>query len=57
MAEKTCGGTSLTSRRSASPSASPGTFSNDGDTISGRWEICHDGTTREHDFDLTYRRA
>jgi hypothetical protein len=34
-----------------------GTFSSDGETISGRWEICHDGTTWEHDFDLTYRKA
>jgi hypothetical protein len=34
-----------------------GTFSEDGTTIAGRWEICHDGTTWEHDFDLTYTRA
>ena len=34
-----------------------GTFSRDGRTIAGRWEICHDGTTWEHDFDLTYTRA
>jgi hypothetical protein len=34
-----------------------GTFSNAGETISGRWEICHDGTTWEHDFDLTYGKA
>jgi hypothetical protein len=34
-----------------------GTFSADGETISGRWEICHDGETWEHDFDLTYTRA
>jgi hypothetical protein len=34
-----------------------GTFSADGQTISGRWEICHDGETWEHDFDLTYTRA
>ena len=33
-----------------------GTFSSDGRTIEGRWEICHDGSTWEHDFDLTYRR-
>jgi hypothetical protein len=31
-----------------------GTFSQDGTTIAGAWEICHDGTTWEHDFDLTY---
>jgi hypothetical protein len=34
-----------------------GTFSNDGQTIAGAWEICHDGTTWEHDFDLTYVKA
>jgi hypothetical protein len=34
-----------------------GTFSADGRTIDGRWEICHDGTTWEHDFDLTYTRV
>jgi hypothetical protein len=34
-----------------------GTFSADGKTIAGRWEICHDGTTWEHDFDLTYTRG
>jgi len=34
-----------------------GTFSADGTTIAGRWEICHDGATWEHDFDLTYARG
>ena len=34
-----------------------GTFSDDGRTISGAGEICHDGTTWEHDFDLTYRKV
>jgi uncharacterized protein (TIGR02246 family) len=34
-----------------------GTFSSDGKTIAGAWEICHDGKTWEHDFDLTYIRA
>jgi hypothetical protein len=34
-----------------------GTFSDDGRTISGAWEICHDGTTWEHDFDLTYTKV
>ncbi len=34
-----------------------GTFSDDGTTIAGAWEICHDGTTWEHDFDLTYTKA
>ncbi len=33
-----------------------GRFSDDGDTIDGTWEICHDGKTWEKDFDLTYRR-
>jgi hypothetical protein len=33
-----------------------GTFSEDGQTIEGRWEICHDARTWEHDFDLNYRR-
>ena len=31
-----------------------GTFSDDGQSISGAWEINNDGTTWEHDFDLTY---
>ena len=35
-----------------------GTFSVDGDTIDGHWEISHDeGATWEHDFDLAYRRV
>jgi hypothetical protein len=34
-----------------------GTFTKDGTSIVGDWEICHDGTAWEHDFDLTYRRA
>ncbi len=33
-----------------------GRFSDDGATIVGRWEIAHDGSTWEHDFDLTYLR-
>jgi hypothetical protein len=33
-----------------------GSFSDDGKTISGAWEICHDGATWEHDFDLTYTK-
>jgi hypothetical protein len=33
-----------------------GRFSDDANTIEGAWEICHDGTTWEKDFDLTYRR-
>ena len=34
-----------------------GTFSADGRRIVGAWEICHDGTTWEHDFDLVYTRV
>ena len=34
-----------------------GTFSKDGKTIDGRWEISHDGTTWEDDLQITYRRA
>jgi hypothetical protein len=34
-----------------------GIFSDDGESIAGRWEICHDGKTWEHDFDLTYSKA
>ena len=35
-----------------------GTFSADGDTIDGRWEISHDeGATWEKDFDLVYRKV
>lgn len=34
-----------------------GTFSADGRRIVGAWEICHDGTTWEHDFDLAYTRV
>jgi hypothetical protein len=35
-----------------------GRLSDDATTITGAWEICHDGTTTtwEHDFDLTYAR-
>jgi hypothetical protein len=34
-----------------------GTFSQDGNTISGAWEKSAGGAGWEHDFDLTYRRA
>jgi hypothetical protein len=34
-----------------------GTFSQDGNIISGAWEKCLNGAGWEHDFDLTYRRA
>ncbi|MPZ82955.1 MAG: hypothetical protein GEV28_22190 [Actinophytocola sp.] len=33
-----------------------GTFADGGDTINAAWEKCFDGTTWEHDFDMTYRR-
>jgi hypothetical protein len=33
-----------------------GTFSDDGTTITGAWEICHDGRTWEHDFGLIYTK-
>jgi hypothetical protein len=34
-----------------------GTFSEDGNTISGAWEKCLAGAGWEHDFALTYRRG
>jgi hypothetical protein len=34
-----------------------GTFGDDGKTIDGRWEICHDGSTWEHDFDLIFTKV
>lgn len=34
-----------------------GRFSDDGNTIAGRWEISHDGTSWSDDFDLTYSRV
>ncbi len=34
-----------------------GTFRDDGRVITGSWEICHDGATWEHDFDLTYTKV
>jgi hypothetical protein len=33
------------------------TFSDDGNRITGRWEIAEDGTNYTTDFDLTYRRV
>jgi len=33
-----------------------GTISDDGEAIVGAWEICHDGTTWEHDFELIFRK-
>ena len=34
-----------------------GEFSDDGDTIAGRWEIKHPGSGWELDFPLTYTRV
>jgi hypothetical protein len=34
-----------------------GTFGDDGRTICGGWELAHDGSTWEHDFDLVYTRV
>jgi hypothetical protein len=34
-----------------------GRFSEDQRMIRGSWEICHDGTTWEHDFELTYTKV
>jgi hypothetical protein len=34
-----------------------GEIADDGQTIQGRWEIAHDRTTYEHDFDLHYARV
>ena len=34
-----------------------GTFSKDGKTITGRWEISDDGNTWRTDFELTYTKA
>jgi len=34
-----------------------GTFGDNGNTITGAWEKSTDGSTWEHDFDLTYRKV
>ena len=34
-----------------------GVFSDDGNTITGRWEIAHDHATYTADFDVVYRRV
>jgi hypothetical protein len=39
------------------PQRFSGTFADDGNTISGRWEKQEDGSSWATDFDLTYRRA
>jgi hypothetical protein len=33
------------------------TFSDDGNTMTGRWEIAEDGINYTTDFDLVYRRV
>ena len=33
------------------------TLSDDGNTITGRWEIAEDGTNYTTDFELIYRRV
>jgi hypothetical protein len=39
------------------PQRYTGTFSDEGMTITGRWEKAEDGSTWETDFGLTYRRV
>jgi hypothetical protein len=34
-----------------------GKFSEDGNTVTASWEISSDGSTWEHDFDVTYRKV
>ena len=34
-----------------------GTFSDDGRTIDGAWEICEDGATWRRDFGIVYTRT
>jgi hypothetical protein len=34
-----------------------GTFGDNGQTITGRWESSSDGSHWEHDFDLTYKKV
>jgi hypothetical protein len=34
-----------------------GRFGDDGKTINGRWETSNDGSTWEHDFDLSYTKV
>jgi hypothetical protein len=38
------------------PQRFEGRFSDDGETIEGRWEKAEDGSTWEIDFDFTYRK-
>jgi hypothetical protein len=39
------------------PQRFTGTFSDDGNTITGRWEKAEDGSSWATDFDLTYRKV
>jgi hypothetical protein len=39
------------------PQRFSGSFSDDGRTITGRWEKAEDGSNWETDFELTYRKA
>lgn len=52
-------GREWTLRREGAPFAQrfTGTFSDDGTTITGRWEIAQDGESWATDFDVTYTRA
>jgi ketosteroid isomerase-like protein len=34
-----------------------GTFGRDGKSIEGTWEIAHDHSTYEKDFDITYKKV
>jgi hypothetical protein len=34
-----------------------GTSGDDGDTITGVWQLCRDGETWNPDLEITYRRA
>jgi hypothetical protein len=48
-----------TLRREGAPFAQrfTGTFSNDGATITGRWELAQDGAAWTTDFDVNYTRV
>jgi len=43
--------------RRTRPQRFTGTFSADGKIIEGRWETSRDGSSWEHDFDLTYTKV
>ena len=57
MGSGRCGERRRTSRPWDFAQRYTGTFSDDGKTIVGCWEVAHDGSTWEHDFDLTYVRV